>query len=60
MADQKKDKWLQVFCPEDACMAEEERFTPPAFEEPEQKNDLWHELFCPEDACEITSPTQLP
>jgi len=59
MADQKKDKWLKVFCPEDACMAEEERFTPPVSEAASEGN-LWHELFCPEDACEITSPTQLP
>ena len=59
MADQKKDKWLKVFCPEDACMAEEERFTPPTSEET-VKGDKWLELFCPEDSCEITSPTGLP
>jgi hypothetical protein len=60
MADKKKDKWLKVFCPEDACMAEEERFTPPTSEAPEKKDSLWHELFCPEDSCEITESTQLP
>jgi hypothetical protein len=59
MTDRKKDKWLKVFCPEDACMAEEERFTPSS-SEAEAKDDKWLELFCPEDSCEITSPTQLP
>lgn len=59
MADKKNDRWLKVFCPEDACMAEEERFTPPAFKET-VKGDKWLKLFCPEDSCEITEPTQLP
>jgi hypothetical protein len=59
MADKNNDRWLKVFCPEDACMAEEERFTPPASEET-VKGDKWLELFCPEDSCEITESTQLP
>jgi hypothetical protein len=59
MADKNNDRWLKVFCPEDACMAEEERFTPPA-SETAAKDDKWLELFCPEGSCEITEPTQLP
>jgi hypothetical protein len=59
MADQKNDRWLNVFCPENACLAEEERFTAPEFEE-EARQSKWLELFCPENSCEITSFTQLP
>jgi hypothetical protein len=59
MADRKKDKWLKVFCPEDACLREEERIVLPASEETEE-HSVWLEVFCPEDSCEITSPTQLP
>jgi hypothetical protein len=40
-------------------MAEEERFTLPAFEET-VKGDKWLELFCPEDSRQIVEPTQLP
>ena len=29
MADHKKDKWQKVFCPEDACLAEEEHIALP-------------------------------
>lgn len=59
MADQKKDRWLKVFCPDDACMTEAERFSPPASENAAE-SDEWLELFCPEGSCEITSPTQVP
>lgn len=59
MADHKKSKWLTVFCPDDACLTEEERISLP---EPEavEKRTVWLEIFCPENSCEVTSPTQLP
>ena len=59
MADHKKSKWLKVFCPEDACLAEEERVSLPVSEETEEHSE-WLEVFCPQDTCEINSPTQLP
>lgn len=59
MADIKKSKWLNIFCPEDACLAEEERFSLPTCEVTEE-HDEWLEVFCPQDSCEVTSPTQLP
>lgn len=59
MADNKKSKWLKVFCPEDACLAEEERIDLPASAEAEEHSE-WLEIFCPEQSCEVITPTQLP
>jgi hypothetical protein len=58
MADNKKSKWLKVFCPEDACLAEEERIDLPVSEA--QRHSEWLEIFCPEESCEVITPTQLP
>ena len=58
MTDRKEDNWLKVFCPEDACLAEEERIDLPVC--PEEAHSKWLDLFCPDGSCEITSPTQLP
>lgn len=59
MAANKKDRWLKVFCPEDACLAEEERIDLPASAQAEEHSE-WLEIFCPEQACEVITPTQLP
>jgi hypothetical protein len=59
MADRKEDKWLNVFCPEDACLTDEERIARPTSSKTTEHSE-WLELFCPQESCEITSPTQLP
>ena len=59
MAANKKDRWLKVFCPEDACLAEEERFDPPTPAKAEEHSQ-WLEIFCPEESCEVITPSQLP
>jgi len=59
MADRKKDRWLKVFCPEDACLTEEERIDLPTSAQAEAQSE-WLEIFCPEQSCEVVSPTQLP
>jgi hypothetical protein len=58
---QDRGVWLEIFCPDDACMAEEERIGIPVFcEDPKMKKRFFFELFCPEDSCLVTSPSQLP
>lgn len=53
--------WLEIFCPDDQCLTEEERFEVPIFcEDSKAEKKLWLKLFCPEGSCEITSATQLP
>ena len=59
MADTKKDKWLDTFCPEDACLTQEERVALPK-DESGSKESAWKETFCPEDSCEINTPSQVP
>ncbi|MDF1590590.1 MAG: hypothetical protein P1P89_03655 [Desulfobacterales bacterium] len=59
MTDPKKDKWLEVFCPEGACMNEEERISLPVTEKAEE-HSMWLEIFCPQNCCELIFPTQLP
>ena len=52
--------WLEVFCPEDSCLSEEERIKLVAFcEESGKKADLWLRAFCPNDSCEVFETTQL-
>lgn len=62
MVNPKKDKWLRAFCPEDACLVEEERFDLPETETDDASNrrSAWLEVFCPETSCEIEAPSQLP
>jgi hypothetical protein len=58
-----KDKglWLEIFCPDDACLLEEERIKLPVFcEHPEHKHSLWLEIFCPGGSCEVTESSKLP
>ena len=59
MADRHNDIWLDIFCPEDACLAEEERIALNTCGKAEDRDGLL-EVFCPEESCEISSPTQLP
>jgi hypothetical protein len=59
MSEIKKDIWLKIFCPDDACLTEEERIALPESDKGE-KHDEWLEIFCPENSCEITSPSQTP
>lgn len=62
-----QDIWLNIFCPEDACLREEERIDLlqkarfcPDNSETSGENDAWIETFCPEQTCEVTQPTALP
>jgi hypothetical protein len=59
MTADKKDRWLKVFCPQDACLAEEERLDLPTPAQAEAQSE-WLEIFCPEESCEVITPTQLP
>ena len=59
MAHRENDKWLKVFCPEKACLREEDRIDLSSVEKNE-KSSSWKEAFCPEDTCEIVSSTQVP
>ena len=58
---QDRGVWLELFCPDDVCMAEEERIEIPVFcEDPQVKKSIVLELFCPGDSCEVVEPTKLP
>ena len=58
---QDRGVWLELFCPDDACLTEEERFSVPVFcENPKVKKSVFLELFCPEDSCEVVESTRLP
>lgn len=60
MHHHKNDPWLRVFCPEDACLTEEEHVVVSASMGSGAGGDsAWHEVFCPEDRCEAETPTQL-
>ncbi|MCF8145514.1 MAG: hypothetical protein K9N21_16500 [Deltaproteobacteria bacterium] len=53
--------WLELFCPDDACLMEEERIKLPVFcDRPEHDHSLWLEIFCPGGSCEVTEATNLP
>ena len=52
---EKKDAWLEAFCPQEACLSEEEKPAATA-EDQSRKRDGWLETFCPEDSCRIDSP----
>ena len=53
--------WLEIFCPDDNCLAEAERVKLPLFcENSGGRKDLWLEVFCPADSCEVSGPSQLP
>ena len=54
------DTWLRVFCPDDSCLAAEERLSvSSARETPSDHESVWLEVFCPEDRCEAETPTHI-
>lgn len=58
---QDRGVWLELFCPSDMCLTDEERFSIPVFcEDPEVKRNVFLELFCPGDSCEVVESTRLP
>ena len=58
---QDRGVWLELFCPDDACLTEGERFSVPVFcEDPKVKKSVFLELFCPNDSCEVVESTRLP
>ena len=58
---QDRGVWLELFCPDDACLSEEERFSIPVFcEDTKVKDSIFFELFCPDDSCDVFEPTRLP
>jgi hypothetical protein len=53
--------WLELFCPEDRCLRQEERIKLVDFcEIAGEEHDAWLEAFCPESSCEIFEATDLP
>jgi len=53
--------WMEVVCPDDACLRESDRVSIPIQAEVHKgKRGFWLNLFCPDDACEIRHPTDLP
>ena len=58
---QDRGVWLELFCPDDACLSEAERFNIPVFcEDPKVKKNVVLDLFCPGDSCEVVESTRLP
>ena len=55
-----KGVWLELFCPDGACITEEEKMQVPVFcENPEHDHSLFVDIFCPGGSCEATEPTDL-
>jgi hypothetical protein len=53
--------WLEIFCPDDACLLEGERIKLPVFcEHPKHKHSPWLDIFCPGGSCEVNEPSKLP
>jgi hypothetical protein len=53
--------WPELFCPDDACLTEEERCSIPVFcKDPKVKKNAFLELFCPGGSCEVVESTRLP
>jgi len=47
-----------LFCPDDACLSESQRFNIPVFcEDPEVKRNVVLDLFCPGDSCAVVEST---
>ena len=58
--DHRKDPWLRVFCPEDACLSEEEKVSPSQSRVTDtDKHSTWLDTFCPEDSCQADTPTSV-
>lgn len=53
--------WLELFCPNDACLTEMERFEIPVFcTDPQAGRQIWLNLFCPDGSCEVFEASKLP
>jgi len=53
--------WLEIFCPDDRCLREEERIELVEFcKDSGKKHDLWLKVFCPKGFCEIFEGSRLP
>jgi hypothetical protein len=58
--DQQRDTWLDAFCPEQSCLAEEEHLAVPFLKGIDAKREGgWLEVFCPEDRCTAEAPTNV-
>jgi hypothetical protein len=58
---QPRGEWLELFCPDDNCLLEEERIKLLKFcEDTGERHDHWLDVFCPDGSCEISEPSQLP
>ena len=58
--DHPRDLWLDTFCPDDACLAEEEHLAVASLEAADTKRDeAWLEVFCPEDRCAAEAPSNI-
>jgi hypothetical protein len=58
--DHPRDLWLDTFCPDDVCLAEEEHLEVASLEAADAKHDdAWLEVFCPEDRCAAEAPTNV-
>jgi len=54
------DPWLGIFCPEEACLREEEHIAMPSSPASRSDDDsAWLGIFCPEDRCHAETPTQV-
>jgi len=53
--------WLDVFCPDDACISEAEKIRIPVFcADQTGGKKTWLDLFCPEGSCEVDAASKLP
>lgn len=53
--------WLELFCPDDSCLIEEERIKLVSFcEDSNSRKNFWLKVFCPDDSCEVVESTKLP
>ena len=60
-ADKKEGIWLEIYCPDASCVADDGRITIPAVgAEPAEAKGFWLNLFCPEGSCELDQMTDLP
>jgi len=58
--DHQRDPWLRVFCPDKACLTEEEQLSVPAVEPtPVERQGAWLGTFCPDKRCEAETPTNV-
>jgi hypothetical protein len=58
---QERGVWLELFCPDDACLTETERFSVPVFcADPKVKKSVFLDLLCPDDSCDVVEATRLP